>query len=338
MSMSPEDTFDPELLDLRLGRLNPTQAEECRQRIAADAKLVEQDEALAGVIRSLGTWQDVPPPIGLKDRIAKRVAEAGPAPRIIRMTDELTESAEEAQGRVIRLGNLREIVAVAAIIVLMIGVGVPSLLNMRERNQRLGCSQNLALLGQGVQQYASVFGSSLPFAGWNSHASWRPSEDPRMETQPNRRHVYPLLRGAYVNDPRVFICPARGGVPMPSEQVDRRSDFIESRNVSYAYFNMADVRPSLSDNPNLPIMSDDNPIFEDGVPLFERLGLGDPASRNSPAHHGAGQNILMLDGHLKWATTPLAGINDDNIWTLQGVDKYTGREGPKSSTDAHLIK
>jgi hypothetical protein len=36
--------------------------------------------------------------------------------------------------------------------------------------------------------------------------------------------------------------------------------------------------------------------------------------------------------------TPDAGVDGDNIWTLQGVSTYTGREGPASAADAHLIK
>jgi prepilin-type processing-associated H-X9-DG protein len=155
---------------------------------------------------------------------------------------------------------------------------------------------------------------------------------------PNRRHVYPLLQARFVSDPRLFLCPAGGGVPMPREQVAGRNDFAEARNVNYAYFNMAGARPSLADNPALPIVSDDNPMFdEDGVPLGP-LGWGDRTDRNSRAHGGAGQNILTLDGHVKWEKTPNAGIDGDNIWTLQGVKDYTGHEGPQSATDAHLIR
>jgi hypothetical protein len=79
-------------------------------------------------------------------------------------------------------------------------------------------------------------------------------------------------------------------------------------------------------------------LFDNGWPLFETLGLSDPANANSRAHGGAGQNVLTLDGNVKWFTNPNAGINNDNIWTLEGVDEYTGREGPRSATDSHLLK
>lgn len=336
--MSHDDAFAPELLDLHLNRLTPGQREIWRARIAADPKLAEQHEALGSLFKTLQSWRVEPAPADLPARIAARIAGAGQPLRLVRPTDDLTRAAEAGGTMVIRLGNLREIVAVAAMLVLIVSVGLPSLLSVRERNQRMGCSQNLALLGQGVQQYAATFGSSLPFAGWSPQASWRPSGDPHVVTIPNRIHLYPLLRGAYVLDPRVFVCPARKDVPMPQDQVRERNDFSESRNLSYAYQNMAGVRPLSSSDPRLPIMADDNPAFEDGVPLFDRLGLGDRANRNSRAHKGAGQNVLMLDGHFKWSTTPYAGIDNDNIWTLQGIETYNGHEGPGSASDAHLLK
>jgi hypothetical protein len=336
--MSPDDAFDSELLDLHLGLLSEAQRRTWEQRIAADPHLAEQHAALGAVFAALRSSGPVQSPLGLAGRVMARVEQAGPPLQVLRPVDELTRVAERANGRVIRLGNLRDIVAVAAMIVLMVGVGVPGVLNMRERNQRMGCSQNLARLGQGLQQYATTYGSSFPFAGWASRASWRPSSEPGVVMIPNHRHLYPLLRGAFVREPRMFVCPARSDVPMPLDQVRGRDDFLESRNISYAYQNMAGVRPSLGTNPALPLVGDDNPLFEDGVPLLDRLGLSDPSGRNSPAHRGAGQNILLLDGHLEWSTNPYAGIDGDNIWTLQGVQSYTGREGPASSTDSQLLK
>jgi hypothetical protein len=321
-----------------LGGMTPSEQSGVRARIAGDAKLTEQDQALAAIFQALGTLRSAPAPSGLKQRVCAHVADAQRWPRLAQPADHVAQTVEESAIRVIRLGNLRDIVAVAAVVVLMVGIGVPSALHMRDRSQRMGCSANLAMVGQGLQRYAATFGDSLPFAGWNTQSSWRPTNAPSMVTLPNRRHVYPLLREAFVGEPRVFLCPSRSDVPMPADQVRQRSDFLESRNVSYSYFNMAGVRPSLKDDGNLPIMADDNPNFDDGVPLFEHLGFGHAAVRNSRAHGGAGQNILTLDGHVKWTSSPRAGLDGDNIWTLEGVDDYTGREGPKSPRDAHLIK
>ena len=337
----PEHAFDAQLLDLHLGHLSEAEQQRLQQRVAVDPALAVQHEALGGVFRALRLNPVEPMPGDLAARTLARVRAAGPAPRVVRPSDSLTEAVEERGNRVIRLGgNLRDIVAIAALIVLAAGLGLPGMFHLRDRQQRLGCSWNLARLGSGLQQYASVFGGSLPFTGWERGSSWQPSNDPRVMTIPNRRHVYPLLRMAFVTDPRVFICPSQHCVPMPADEVRQHNDFLESRNLSYAYQNMAGVRPCAKDDPRLPILADENPLFADGVPLFDarRLGRMNPATANSLAHGGAGQNILTLRGEVKWATTPLVGIDGDSIWTLDGVNEYSGQEGPMCATDSHLLK
>lgn len=340
MSETHADDFDPRLLDLHLGHLSQAEQTELRRLIADDPALAAQDETLAGVFRALQAPREEPFPSDLPSRTAARVAAAGPPPRVIRPSDELTEATEQMSGGIIRLQSLRDMVAVAALIVLAVGVGVPGLMHMRERQHRMGCSWNLAQLGGGVQQYASVFNGQLPFAGWGKQHTWQPSNDPGVVTVPNRQHVYPLLQLAYIIEPRLFVCPSQQDVPMPQSEIQRHSDFLEAHNVSYAYQNMAGVRPSASDDPRVPILADDNPLFDDGLPLFDARWIRsrDPAFANSRAHAGAGQNILTLDGHVRWTTTPLCGIDDDNIWILLGVTEYTGREGPTTATDSHLLK
>lgn len=344
MSTEQDHGFDVKLLDLHLGHLPAAEAEALRARIAADPDLAQQDQALAGVFRALQMPGEAQMPGDLVERTLARVAAAGEPPRVVRPSDELTREVEDTAngGIIFRIGgSLREIVAVAAIIVLAIGVGVPSMLHLRERSQRMGCSWNLAQLGQGVQQYASVFDASLPFAGWGDNAySWQATSNPDVVNVPNRRHVYPLLRLAYVSDPRMFVCPSQRHVPMPESEVERHDDFLEDRNVSYAYQNMAGVRPTANDDPQLVILADDNPLFSNGLPMFDprRFTGFDPQTANSEAHRGAGQNVLTLAGNVKWVTTPMAGVDGNNIWLLDGDVDYTGHEGPKTSTDSHLIK
>ncbi|TWT40014.1 hypothetical protein RAS1_44070 [Phycisphaerae bacterium RAS1] len=330
--------FDPALLDLHLGRLSPPEADALRIRILSDRNLSQQSAALAEVFAALQSHAPQPP-ADLAQRIAARIA-AAPVLKVARADDRAVESLEREPHRIFRFGSMRDILAAAAAIVFIVGVGIPGVLSVRERNMRIDCSRNLQLLGQGVQQYASVFNSSLPFAGWNPSWSWRRSDDPSVQTQPNRRHMYKLLAGSTVNDPRLFICPARDHVPMRKDDIARRTDFAESKNISYAYFNMAGRRPTLADDPSLPILSDDNPLFDDGLPLYDlrRYTLSDAAQANSRAHRGVGQNVLSLDGHVRFMTSPNVGVAGDNIWTLSNVADYTGHEGPQSATDAQLLK
>lgn len=339
---SEQREFDAALLDLHLGRLGADERAAVLARVATDPALARQHALLTGVFLGLSSLPEPVAPHGLLERVSRRVAEApalrvasGPASSSPRRRASLAGS-----GWVVRIGNLRDLVATAAILVFIVGLGVPALLQVRERSQRIACSANLARVGQGLAAYATTFGSSLPFAGWGSQSSWQPTSDPRLQTVENRRHVYRLLPAGLVPT-RFFVCPSSNDAPMPADQVPFHSDFLESRNLSYAYQNMAGVRPTYESNPDLPVLADDNPAFDDGRPLLslsQRLRLVDPTQANSRAHANRGQNILTLGGRVKWTTTPNVGVDGDNIWTLRGVDRYTGREGPQAATDSHLIK
>ena len=343
MDSPPENDFDPILLDLHLGQLDPEQRAAVERRIAGDPALQAENQALTAIFAALNSLrQDVPqPPADLVGRVAMRVAAAGRPGRIVFPPLSVVQLADDyGNAGIIRLRSLREIVAVAALIVLAVGLGVPGMLHLRERGQRIACSANLAGIGQGMQAYALANQSWLPFAGWNSNSTWRPTDQAGLDVLPNRTHVYRLVMQRLV-PARLFVCPSGNDLPMPEDQVPYHTDFLEARNVSYAYQNMAGVRPSLRDDPDLPILGDDNPLFDNGWPLLSAtrsLGLGDPTFLNSRAHAGSGQNILTLLGSVKWMTTPNCGLGGDNIWTLQGVDEYTGREGPQAASDAHLLK
>lgn len=342
--MRPADgQFDPRLLDARLNRLTPAELQALLADLRADGHLAADAEVLRQACDALNAWAAPVPREGLAERILARVAQgtaagATPASLKLRPDPQLVAAAERSAQTVIRFGKLRDILAVAAAIVLAVGVGVPGMLHVRDRSLRSACSANLMALGRGLQQYSATFASSLPFAGFGANTSWRPVSDPHMDVVPNRRHAYPLLRLAFVSDSRVFVCPSRQDVPMPQREIAHRSDFLEARNVSYAYFNMAGVRPRVSDHPDLPVFADDNPLFDGGVPLMTRLGLRSEDRTNSVNHGGAGQNIVSVAGHVKWTTLPTVGANGDNIWTLSDVRVYSGREGPRVATDAHLIK
>lgn len=335
------DEFDPRLLDYHLGNLSDEQRQALHEQLRGDARLAAQHDALASVFAALGQLPRALPPADLGARICERVRSLGRPPRVLRRTTTARLIEEHQEPAILRLYSFRDVAAVAAVIVLAVGLGVPGVLHMRDRSERLACSYNLARLGAGMQAYSLANAGSLPFVGWSPRHSWQPSDDADVQVVPNRRHLYPLLSLSHVRT-EWFICPASRDVAMPQSEIARHDDFLESRNVSYANQNMAGVRPSSAGSPALPILGDDNPLFDNGIPLGElaaaTLGLRDPARINSRAHRGAGQNVLTFDGHVQWMTTPFSSRNGDNIWTIQGVDRYTGHEGPASADDAQLLK
>lgn len=279
------------------------------------------------------------------ERRAPRLAPPGLARRAASVVGRL-RAAEEQSGqretndrpRIIPFGHIRDVIAVAAMITLAIGVGVPGLLSVQERHRRVMCSTNLMNVGRGIQSYAQVHADSLPFVGFDSRASWLPTDEPGRRTVPNRSHLAPLVSAQLVDAP-CFLCPSGACQSDETARVAARNGFGDANGVSYAYQNQAAVRPTMRDHAALVIMSDDNPLFDRGMPLIEYLRQGrDAANRNSWAHGGRGQNVLTLSGGVQWARSPNVGVNGDNIWTLQHVDAYTGREGPQSTRDAQLLR
>jgi prepilin-type processing-associated H-X9-DG protein len=70
---------------------------------------------------------------------------------------------------------------------------------------------------------------------------------------------------------------------------------------------------------------------------------------NSRNHAGQGQNVLFLDAHVEFVKTPLVGIHNDNIYTLQN-SRTNAREimigvvpdpeqtwGPLTNTDSFIV-
>ncbi len=67
---------------------------------------------------------------------------------------------------------------------------------------------------------------------------------------------------------------------------------------------------------------------------------------NSRNHGGEGQNVLFVDDHVTFNKKPLAGVNNDNIYTVQSGsalrDTLIGlrpddRLGPMTATDTVIV-
>jgi hypothetical protein len=87
-------------------------------------------------------------------------------------------------------------------------------------------------------------------------------------------------------------------------------------------------------------MADANPLFEN-LPNDHSKSLllelnKELLTRNSSNHNRRGQNVLYGDGRAEFLRTRRAGILEDDIYTLQNVDIYEGREVPTCETDFFL--
>jgi len=163
------------------------------------------------------------------------------------------------------------------------------------------------------------------------------SNETQTTTLSTTRSLWMLVRSGEVT-PKQFICPSSGDQVEAEANIDLYYDFADYDNISYGYqvpYGPFDTRASESSDPRLAVAADKGPYsgssstanptgiasaanFNQSVP---DLGLSPQEWRtwNSGNHGGSGtgegQNVLFADGHATFNKSPLAGIDNDNIFT-----------------------
>ena len=316
------------LLDWHLDRLEDDDRSWIEAELHRSEEFREKSDRLGKILRPLDHWTIPKAPPSLADKVLQHVERA--AGDAVSMTPAKEQSS---RGGLLRI-SLRELVAVAACLVLMMGVLFPSMSLIRSRSQRTMCASNLGSIYEGTRLYQSAFGGSLPFAGRPNRASWLPTGPKDRPYASNSRHVYLLVKLNYGLRPEQFVCPAcKDAKPMNVADPAAYDDFARASHISYDSLNLAGEIPNLIPKPTLAYMSDANPLFVNG----EFVESPEPDAANSPAHNHGGQSILTLDGSVIWSTSPVYGPKRDNLWTVQGIRRYTGIETQTSEDDAFLI-
>lgn len=124
-----------------------------------------------------------------------------------------------------------------------------------------------------------------------------------------------------------FICPSSGDIADDTEEIDRYYDFKGLRRVSYGYqvpFGPFDTRPSENVDTRMAMAADNGPYAQSVGLRPENYDLESSPREwfnfNSPNHGGRGsgdgQNVLFADGHASFETTPVTGVDHDNIYTV----------------------
>ena len=153
--------------------------------------------------------------------------------------------------------------------------------------------------------------------------------------------LYILVKMQYIL-PRVFTCPsAPNDIPLdispakeeyadhpdyPVEDYTDLRDFCSMYNLSYAYHDPFRNNATAYSNPAMPILADKNPRFdtEEGEVRTQTdygddgdvpCSLDDLSTMNSFNHNQEGQNVLFVDGSVRFCNLPNVGLNNDNIYT-----------------------
>jgi hypothetical protein len=239
------------------------------------------------------------------------------------------------------LTAIEVIVVIICCLVLLLVVEIWPRSGSRELSPRAICAANMKGIGTGCYTYgnenkefwpiAPSIPASQPEAGSvvyapnkiGTHRSAATTErDTEMSTT---RNLWRLVREGTVA-PKTFYCPKSKDEPNNEDLPGDFWDFRKYAEVSYGYQVPYGLKglPSNDCDQRMPLAADKGPFgaaLEAGRknPGVPTPGLNDVPDDwrpwNSPNHGGEGQCVLFADGHVSYETTPLAGINHDNIYT-----------------------
>lgn len=238
-----------------------------------------------------------------------------------------------------------EVLAAAASIALIAGILFPSFGLARTKYREVACQNNMRLLGAGFASFANDYNDNFPEAKVKAGDPWWKIGDQGQEPQSNTRYPFMLIKLDYV-DGKVFVCKGnRNAQPVnKGPSVAQMYDFPSRNHVSYSFTLFCDKNGAPFTGRRRIIASDLNPVFEK-IPCqqsfyhkmneFEKVLLNEQLKQMMSANHGGrGQNILYCDGSVEFAKTRV--LNGDDIFTVYGVDTYTGREIPAGDNDTFL--
>ncbi|HSV27526.1 MAG TPA: hypothetical protein VLH60_06495, partial [Sedimentisphaerales bacterium] len=316
------------------------QAEELVTTNHEAAELFSKLQATTKIMDSL---RDVPPcPDALMQATLMRLSAAARSSQL-RLTSlldaEQKRSAYRGRGF---LGKIAEVAAVAAVVTLLGGAAMLSLRHARDISWQTRCAAQLSAIARGITQYEQSNNAQLPLAAMQDGSPWWKVGYQGQTNESNTRQLWLLVKGGYVQ-PGMFVCPAS---PLGNKQEAQQAgflgghDFPSRRHITYSLRIVSIPNPEDPASGRYILLADVNPIFEKLPENFSQGFLRVLNNRlmraNSINHGGRGQNVLLSDNSVEFLRTRIWGPAGDDIYTVEGKDKYYGHEVPASAADIFL--
>ena len=322
-SRTPQD--EQRLIDYVLGQCDEAGAAEVRRRIAEDHEFAALAIDVQNVFSALSRYPVIEPPEDLVERTMQRV-------RAMRRTESLIHAQPIRPAATIPLFSFRELAALAAVVLLAVGIVGPGLHSARSEMRQAQCASNIWQISTAINHYASGNNERLPAAA-AEEGRWLFAPGQRVAS--NSSALFVLIRQGYVA-PEVFQCPSAGGKPFVVQAGMLDFPAPETLGYSYQYSLGSSLR---RDDPETAAVANEMVILADETPVFTRgRFLPDCVRRMASENHSRkGQNVLYLSGSVRWTTHCQVGVNGDNIWLAEGVYEYSGNERPAGPKDTFLL-
>ncbi len=320
-----EHPDDEVLIDFLNGNCSADLAGQVRERLEKDPDFARRSQKIATVFQALDAYEAPEPS---EELIARTLAAVESAGRTRALLDR-----EAAQTRTLSFPSfsLRELGAVAAMLVVVGAILVPSWRHAAQMSRQTACVARVGEIGAALGHYANENNGQLPALGLEDAAWFAYAQAPLRVS--NSQNLWQLITGQYIKDPVLFQCPS--GEVQPFSVAASLIDFPGPQYIGYSYQNGVNSPPvrldAVDDPASMAILADQTPLAN-GQAL-----LGCQSQQNSPNHGGRGQSVLYLDMHAAWQTSPNVGHKGDNIWVAQGIDEYQGIERPAAPTDSFLL-
>lgn len=233
--------------------------------------------------------------------------------------------------------RLTDLVAAAAVLLLVTAFSLPVLGSFTEESRRAVCQANLRDAGLGLGLYAMSNNDALPMATAGFGGSWTQVGNPGRSHSAN---LFTLVRTKHVPS-WSLACPGNEHAPSGPYPKDAE-DWGTIEEVSYSYRLM----PRGTDR--LHALSSDAVVLADRSPVLLAGLRGQRISPEAPSpNHGReGQHLLRVDDSVRWTVSPVLD-NGDNIWLPRAVEEFVhtvrkkygyidGYELPASAEDTFL--
>jgi hypothetical protein len=238
--------------------------------------------------------------------------------------------------------NFGQILAYAAIILIVSGIVIAPLQHMRQNSWKQTCGKQLGNIGGGFANYVTEHNGQLPTVASSAGSPWWKVGYSGNENHSNTRNLWLLVKGDYVN-PVDFVCPGKRegkALRYDAAQMKAYNDFPSRKYVSYSFRIRCPKAGSANIGGQKVLIADLSPLFET-LPENNANSLdlqlnNNLLNVNSINHNRKGQSVLLGDGSVKFVKTRNCEISNDDIYTIRNTTSYNGSEVPSCDTDAFL--